>query len=253
MENTAALSRATPVVGWVGRSTQMCRLKSRGTVVFFCCDGYDAVLLVRFSMRNAPRIRVPNDTEGRREETHGSIPLFRRTVLGLALLGIPPTHLLGFLCSARLRCFLGSLATKQEGMHPHFMSIDSLEFFFGRDCGGLFGGVRVVESVGEGVTDLAPGDHVLPVFTGECGECAHCKSQESNMCDILRINTDRGVMIGDGQSRLADLPFLGHLYLQRVHLICSDSTCFLSPAKKFGVNEFLNPADHKKPVQEVCF
>jgi len=67
----------------------------------------------------------------------------------------------------------------------------------------LFDGLRIVESVGEGVTDLAPGDHVLPVFTGECKACAHCKSQESNMCDLLRINTDRGVMIGDGKSRFS--------------------------------------------------
>lgn len=58
-----------------------------------------------------------------------------------------------------------------------------------------------MESVGEGVTELAPGDHVLPVFTGECKDCAHCKSEESNMCDLLRINVDRGVMIGDGKSR----------------------------------------------------
>lgn len=62
---------------------------------------------------------------------------------------------------------------------------------------------RIVESVGEGVTDLEVGDHVLPVFTGECKECAHCKSQESNMCDLLRINTDRGVMIGDGNARFS--------------------------------------------------
>ncbi|KAI4980933.1 hypothetical protein ZWY2020_021418, partial [Hordeum vulgare] len=62
-------------------------------------------------------------------------------------------------------------------------------------------GRPIVESVGEGVTDVAPGDHVLPVFTGECKECPHCKSAESNMCDLLRINTDRGVMIGDGKSR----------------------------------------------------
>ncbi|KAJ0569669.1 putative alcohol dehydrogenase [Helianthus annuus] len=40
----------------------------------------------------------------------------------------------------------------------------------------------VVESVGEGVNDLQPGDHVLPVFTGEFKECAHCKSERSNMC-----------------------------------------------------------------------
>lgn len=62
---------------------------------------------------------------------------------------------------------------------------------------------RIVESVGEGVTDLAPGDHVLPVFTGECKDCAHCKSEESNMCSLLRINTDRGVMLNDGKSRFS--------------------------------------------------
>uniref|UniRef100_A0A0E0F3I8 Uncharacterized protein n=1 Tax=Oryza meridionalis TaxID=40149 RepID=A0A0E0F3I8_9ORYZ len=48
---------------------------------------------------------------------------------------------------------------------------------------------------------LSPGDHVLPVFTGECGDCRHCLSEESNLCDLLRINTDRGAMIGDGQTR----------------------------------------------------
>ncbi|RWW12912.1 hypothetical protein GW17_00023402 [Ensete ventricosum] len=62
---------------------------------------------------------------------------------------------------------------------------------------------RIVESVGEGVTDVEVGDHVLPVFTGECKECAHCKSQESNMCNLLRINTDRGVMISDGNARFS--------------------------------------------------
>ncbi|KAG6520451.1 hypothetical protein ZIOFF_017507 [Zingiber officinale] len=78
-----------------------------------------------------------------------------------------------------------------KGQKPVFPRI------FGHEAGGI------VESVGEGVTDLAPGDHVLPVFTGECKECAHCKSAESNMCDLLRINTDRGVMLSDGQSRFS--------------------------------------------------
>ncbi|CAA6662579.1 unnamed protein product [Spirodela intermedia] len=52
--------------------------------------------------------------------------------------------------------------------------------------------ILVVESVGEGVTGLQPGDH-----------CTHCKSEESNMCQLLRINTDRGVMISDGKSRFS--------------------------------------------------
>ncbi|KAG8089493.1 hypothetical protein GUJ93_ZPchr0011g27014 [Zizania palustris] len=78
-----------------------------------------------------------------------------------------------------------------KGQTPVFPRI------FGHEAGGI------VESVGEGVTELAPGDHVLPVFTGECKECPHCKSAESNMCDLLRINTDRGVMLSDGQSRFS--------------------------------------------------
>nr|CAC37633.1 alcohol dehydrogenase [Cenchrus americanus] len=78
-----------------------------------------------------------------------------------------------------------------KGQTPVFPRI------FGHEAGGI------IESVGEGVTDVAPGDHVLPVFTGECKECPHCKSAESNMCDLLRINTDRGVMIGDGKSRFS--------------------------------------------------
>ncbi|MFS7939741.1 putative alcohol dehydrogenase [Helianthus anomalus] len=48
-------------------------------------------------------------------------------------------------------------------------------------------GRYVVESVGEGVNDLQPGDHVLPVFTGEFKECAHCKSEESNICVCARV------------------------------------------------------------------
>ncbi|KAH9691559.1 Alcohol dehydrogenase 1 [Citrus sinensis] len=78
-----------------------------------------------------------------------------------------------------------------KGQNPLFPRI------YGHEAGGI------VESVGEGVTDLKPGDQVLPVFTGECKECAHCKSEESNMCDLLRINTDRGVMLNDGKSRFS--------------------------------------------------
>ncbi|KAH9691576.1 Alcohol dehydrogenase class-P [Citrus sinensis] len=59
-----------------------------------------------------------------------------------------------------------------KGQTPLFPRI------FGHEAGGI------VESVGEGVTDLQPGDHVLPVFTGECKECPHCHSEESNIFSI---------------------------------------------------------------------
>ncbi|CAN6475789.1 unnamed protein product [Victoria cruziana] len=200
-----------------------------------------------------------------------------------------------------------------KGQTPVFPRI------FGHEAGG------VVESVGEGVRDLRPGDHVLPIFTGECGECRHCKSEESNMCELLRINTDRGVMIADGKSRFSIkgkpiYHFLGTSTFSEytvVHAGCVakinpraplDKVCILScgistgfgatvnvakpprgstvavfglgavglaaaegarvsgasriigidinpnrfePARKFGVTEFINPKDSKKPVQEV--
>ncbi|KAL0326080.1 UNVERIFIED_CONTAM: Alcohol dehydrogenase 1 [Sesamum radiatum] len=102
--------------------------------------------------------------------------------------------------------FLESLATKLEGTVSESGSFKFSFFIDGNiyPFSRYFLYVRsIVESVGEGVTDLQPGDHVLPVFTGECKECRHCKSEESNMCDLLRINTDRGVMIGDGKSRFS--------------------------------------------------
>ncbi|KAI4997675.1 hypothetical protein ZWY2020_053017 [Hordeum vulgare] len=80
---------------------------------------------------------------------------------------------------------------KAKGQTPVFPRI------LGHEAGGI------VESVPEGVTELVPGDHVLPVFTDECKECAHSKSDESNLCNLLRINVDRGVMIGDGESRFS--------------------------------------------------
>ncbi|KAG2557267.1 hypothetical protein PVAP13_8NG246300 [Panicum virgatum] len=200
-----------------------------------------------------------------------------------------------------------------KGQTPVFPRI------FGHEAGGIIG------SVGEGVTDVAPGDHVLPVFTGECKECPHCKSAESNMCDLLRINTDRGVMIGDGKSRFSIngkpiYHFVGTSTFSEytvMHVGCVakinpeaplDKVCVLScgistglgatinvakppkgstvaifglgavglaaaegakiagasriigvdlnpsrfeEARKFGCTEFVNPKDHKKPVQQI--
>ncbi|XWS23609.1 hypothetical protein CRYUN_Cryun28dG0029500 [Craigia yunnanensis] len=200
-----------------------------------------------------------------------------------------------------------------KGQNPLFPRI------YGHEAGGI------VESVGECVTDLKPGDHVLPVFTGECKDCARCKSEESNMCDLLRINIDRGVMLNDEKTRFSIngnpiYHFLGTSTFSEytvVHVGCVakinplaplDKVCLLScgistglgatlnvakppkgstvavfglgavglaaaegariagasriigvdinsnrfeEAKKFGVTEFVNPKDYKKPVQEV--
>lgn len=117
-----------------------------------------------------------------------------------------------------------------KGQTPVFPRI------FGHEAGGI------VESVGEGVTDLAPGDHVLPVFTGECKECAHCKSAESNMCDLLRINTDRGVMIGDGKSRFS-------INGKPIYHFVGTSTFSEYTVMHVGCVAKINPA---APLDKVC-
>jgi S-(hydroxymethyl)glutathione dehydrogenase/alcohol dehydrogenase len=43
------------------------------------------------------------------------------------------------------------------------------------------GAGKVVE-VGEGVTSIQPGDHLIPLYTAERGECLFCKSGKTNLC-----------------------------------------------------------------------
>lgn len=62
-------------------------------------------------------------------------------------------------------------------------------------------GAGVVVEVGKGVTSVAPGDHVIPLYIPECGKCAHCLSEETNLCLAIRETQARGMM-PDGTSRL---------------------------------------------------
>jgi S-(hydroxymethyl)glutathione dehydrogenase/alcohol dehydrogenase len=78
----------------------------------------------------------------------------------------------------------------------------------GADPEGLFPtilgheGGGIVEAVGEGVTSLAPGDHVIPLYTPECGACRFCTSGKTNLCGAIRETQGRGVM-PDGTSRFS--------------------------------------------------
>ncbi len=52
-------------------------------------------------------------------------------------------------------------------------------------------GAGVVEEVGEGVTSLAPGDHVVTLFSPQCRECVHCLSDRTNLCLAIRRSRTR--------------------------------------------------------------
>lgn len=58
-----------------------------------------------------------------------------------------------------------------------------------------------MESVGEGVEDLKEGDHVVPIFNGECKTCAYCKSGKTNLCGEFRVNPLKSTMRSDGRTR----------------------------------------------------
>jgi S-(hydroxymethyl)glutathione dehydrogenase/alcohol dehydrogenase len=66
---------------------------------------------------------------------------------------------------------------------------------------GHEGGGIVVE-VGAGVTSVAPGDHVIPLYTAECRECKFCKSGKTNLCQKVRATQGKGLM-PDGTSRFS--------------------------------------------------
>ena len=77
----------------------------------------------------------------------------------------------------------------------------------GFDPEGLFPAVLgheasgVVESVGEGVTSVKPGDHVIPCYQAFCKACKMCISQKTNLCGSVRQWTGAGIMQADNQSR----------------------------------------------------
>jgi len=76
----------------------------------------------------------------------------------------------------------------------------------GKDPEGLFPcilgheGAGIVESIGEGVTTCAVGDHVIPLYIPECRHCKFCLSGKTNLCSIIRVTQGKGVM-PEGTSR----------------------------------------------------
>jgi S-(hydroxymethyl)glutathione dehydrogenase / alcohol dehydrogenase len=88
----------------------------------------------------------------------------------------------------------------------------------GSDPEGLFPailgheGAGVVVEVGAGVKSLEVGDHVIPLYTPECRNCAYCLSGKTNLCQAIRLTQGRGVM-PDGSSRFSLNGKLLHHYM----------------------------------------
>src|SRR5512138_538638 len=63
-------------------------------------------------------------------------------------------------------------------------------------------GAGIVREVGPGVTSVKAGDHVIPLYTPECGKCKTCLSGKSNLCTAIRATQGKGLM-PDGTSRFS--------------------------------------------------
>jgi S-(hydroxymethyl)glutathione dehydrogenase/alcohol dehydrogenase len=78
----------------------------------------------------------------------------------------------------------------------------------GGDPEGLFPsilgheGAGIVVDVGDGVTSVKKGDHVIPLYTPECRQCKSCLSRKTNLCTAIRATQGKGVM-PDGTSRFS--------------------------------------------------
>ena len=81
-------------------------------------------------------------------------------------------------------------------------------YAFGGDPEGIFPsilghkGAGVVRKVGEDVTSLSVGDHVIPLYTPECRACKFCLSGKTNLCGAIRDTQGKGLM-PDGSSRFS--------------------------------------------------
>jgi len=78
----------------------------------------------------------------------------------------------------------------------------------GEDPEGIFPAVlgheggAIVEEIGAGVSSVSVGDHVIPLYTPECGECSFCTSGKTNLCQAIRVTQGQGLM-PDGTSRFS--------------------------------------------------
>lgn len=117
----------------------------------------------------------------------------------------------------------------------------------GQDPEGIFPtilgheGGAVVEEVGPDVTSVALGDHVIPLYTAECGQCKFCRSGKTNLCSSVRSTQGQGLM-PDGTTRFK----------------CNDKEIFhymgTSTFSEYSVVSQLSLAKIRKdaPLDKVC-
>ena len=145
----------------------------------------------------------------------------------------------------------------------------------GADPEGLFPsilgheGAGVVVEVGPGVTSVAVGDHVIPLYTPECRQCASCLSGKTNLCTAIRATQGKGLM-PDGTSRfsykgqpiyhyMGCSTFAQHTVMPEIALAKVredapfDKICYIGCGVTTGIGAVLNTAKVEQDATAVVF
>src|ERR1700742_2453954 len=145
----------------------------------------------------------------------------------------------------------------------------------GLDSEGIFPsilgheGAGVVLEVGPGVTSVAPGDHVIPLYTPECRQCKPCLSRKTNLCTAIRATQGKGVM-PDGTSRfsykgeavahyMGCSTFANHTVLPEIALAKVrtdapfDKICYIGCGVTTGIGAVINTAKVEPGANAIVF
>lgn len=130
-------------------------------------------------------------------------------------------------------------------------------------------GAGIVEAVGEGVTSVQKGDHVIPLYTPECRTCKFCLSGKTNLCQRIRETQGRGLM-PDGSSRFskdgkpiyhymgtstfAEYTVVAEISLAKINPKAPlDKVCLLGCGVTTGIGAVLNTAKVEKGATVAVF
>jgi S-(hydroxymethyl)glutathione dehydrogenase/alcohol dehydrogenase len=137
----------------------------------------------------------------------------------------------------------------------------------GEDPEGIFPSIlgheggAVVEEVGSGVTSVQPGDHVIPLYTPECGECSFCKSGKTNLCQgLMPDGTSRFSKNGQtiyhymGTSTFSEYSVLPEIAIAKINKAAPlDKVCLLGCGITTGIGAVLNTAKAEPGSTIVIF